>query len=297
MGKIIRYRRRLPWEKTGRRSPGEPPAWQAGGKNWSRKRRGLDSVKMALMVVIVGAVGGLGVQAIHNPGQIGELRSTEPTSKRTRVVVAQADPSSPMEVAGAARVVDGDTLEIGAQVIRIHGIDAPEASQTCQLPKGTWDCSTAAVNLLRAMIEGKEVRCAGHEFDQYERLIARCATDEVPDIGAQLVTAGLAWAFIKYSNDYIGVEKGPRAKKIGVWQSKTQPPWEYRARRWETAAKSTSADGDCPIKGNINAKGERIYHAPWSKHYAKTQIDTLKGERWFCTEAEARAAGWRAPYR
>jgi endonuclease YncB( thermonuclease family) len=200
-----------------------------------------------------------------------------------------------MELAGPARVVDGDTLEIGTQTIRIHGIDAPEASQICLLPKGTWDCSSAAVNVLRAIVEGKEVRCAGHEFDQYRRLIAHCATDEVPDIGAQLVASGLAWAFIKYSNNYAGLEKGPRAKRIGIWQSKTQPPWEYRARRWETATKL--ATEGCPIKGNINAKGERIYHAPWSKHYARTKVDPSKGERWFCTEAEAKAAGWRAPYR
>jgi hypothetical protein len=43
--------------------------------------------------------------------------------------------------------------------------------------------------------------------------------------------------------------------------------------------------------------GEKIYHAPWSKHYAATRIDTAKGERRFCSEAEAKAAGWRAPYR
>jgi len=55
--------------------------------------------------------------------------------------------------------------------------------------------------------------------------------------------------------------------------------------------------GNYPIKGNINAKGEKIYHAPWSKHYAATKIDTSKGERWFCSEAEAKAAGWRAAYR
>ena len=106
----------------------------------------------------------------------------------------------------------------------------------------------------------------------------------------------MAWAFVKYSRDYVGLEKEPRAKKIGIWQAKTQPPWEYRTRRWETAQKVSSSDG-CPIKGNINAKGERIYHAPWSISYAATRIDPSKGERWFCSEAEAKAAGWRAPYR
>jgi len=88
----------------------------------------------------------------------------------------------------------------------------------------------------------------------------------------------LAWAFIKYSSDYT-----------------SQPPWEYRAQ----AMGDSGADhaGEFPIKGNINAKGEKIYHALWSKHYAATKIDTSKGERWFCSEAEAKAAGWRAAYR
>jgi len=114
-------------------------------------------------------------------------------------------------------------------------------------------------------------------------------------MGARLVATGLAWAFVKYSIDYSGLDIAPRARKVGIWQSKTQPPWEYRARRWETAAQIMPSG--CPIKGNIKAKGEKIYHAPWSKHYAATRIDTAKGERWFCSEAEARAAGWRAPYR
>ena len=115
----------------------------------------------------------------------------------------------------------------------------------------------------------------------------------MPDIGARLVASGLAWAFLKYSTDYQALE--PRTRHIGIWQSKTQPPWEYRARRWQTAQKLTPQG--CPIKGNINAKGERIYHAPWSNSYAATRIDPSKGERWFFSEAEAKAAGWRAPYR
>lgn len=141
------------------------------------------------------------------------------------------------------------------------------------------------------MTAGKWVRCDGQQFDDYGRLIAKCSTDEVPDIGARIVATGLAWAFLKYSHDYAGLE--PRARRIGIWRSKTQPPWEYRARRWATAQQLTPQG--CPIKGNINARGEHIYHPPWSKSYAKTRIETSKGERWFCTEAEAIAAGWRAP--
>lgn len=49
----------------------------------------------------------------------------------------------------------------------------------------------------------------------------------------------------------------------------------------------------CNIKGNVSTKGERIYHVPGQKYYADTQIQSSHGERWFCSEAEAKAAGWR----
>ncbi len=49
----------------------------------------------------------------------------------------------------------------------------------------------------------------------------------------------------------------------------------------------------CDIKGNVNTKGERIYHVPGQKYYDDTVIQPSHGERWFCSEAEARAAGWR----
>lgn len=51
--------------------------------------------------------------------------------------------------------------------------------------------------------------------------------------------------------------------------------------------------GDCVIKGNINTQGERIYHVPGQKYYNDTRISASHGERWFCSEEEARAAGWR----
>jgi endonuclease YncB( thermonuclease family) len=54
-------------------------------------------------------------------------------------------------------------------------------------------------------------------------------------------------------------------------------------------------DGDCRIKGNISDRGDRIYHVPGSRHYDRTRIDTARGERWFCSAADARAAGFRAP--
>ena len=60
------------------------------------------------------------------------------------------------------------------------------------------------------------------------------------------------------------------------------------------AEPAPATDTSCDIKGNISVKnGDRIYHIPGQKYYAETRINAGQGERWFCSEAEARAAGWR----
>jgi len=69
----------------------------------------------------------------------------------------------------------------------------------------------------------------------------------------------------------------------------------------EAADASHGSDGqndvleECLIKGNIGKGGTRIYHVPGSQHYSRTKISLSKGERWFCSEAEAQSAGWRPP--
>lgn len=55
----------------------------------------------------------------------------------------------------------------------------------------------------------------------------------------------------------------------------------------------TTPPSGCEIKGNINADGEKIFHVPDGGSYAATTINTSQGERWFCTEDEAKANGWR----
>jgi hypothetical protein len=60
------------------------------------------------------------------------------------------------------------------------------------------------------------------------------------------------------------------------------------------AVSQASHSASCNIKGNISIEtGERIYHVPGQKYYDRTRIRQEYGERWFCSEAEARAAGWR----
>lgn len=70
--------------------------------------------------------------------------------------------------------------------------------------------------------------------------------------------------------------------------------WVPLKMLWHTTIGGESKS--CRIKGNINLSGERIYHVPGGKWYRETRINALEGERWFCSEAEARAAGWRRSY-
>lgn len=212
------------------------------------------------------------------------------------VAVALASPfASAAEIAGRARVLDGDTLAIGAVRVRLHGIDAPELAQTCPEPGGgEWACGEAASARLTALTRGRPVLCAPRDRDRYGRWVAVCRAGNV-DLGARLVTEGLAWAYTRYSDDYARVEARAKTTRLGLWRSATKPAWDWRQARRGPASASTPPDPNCRIKGNINAAGTRIYHVPGSRWYERTRVNTARGQRWFCTEAEALAAGWRPP--
>ena len=205
-------------------------------------------------------------------------------------------PVQAAEITGEARVIDGDTVDIGPVRIRLHGIDAPESDQPCpRASGGKWNCGTAATRRLAELIDGQTITCEARDRDHYGRVIGVCIQDGV-DLNALLVREGLAWAYARFSKDYLSEEASARAEEVGIWQAEATPPWEFREQRWERAAAASPRPG-CPIKGNINRDGERIFHTPWSPWYDRVQIDESEGERWFCDEAEAQAAGWRAPRR
>ena len=206
-------------------------------------------------------------------------------------------------VSGPATVIDGDTLNIGAAVVRLYGIDAPEGKQTCRRNETDWRCGVDATRKLQALVAGREVICEQRDTDTYGRVVAVCSAAGT-DIGKDMVASGLALAYRHYSNDYVADEERARAARRGVWASEFTAPWDWRqsdvqvtdearSRPPSPLANRQSCRGQ--IKGNINGKGEHIYHTRSSPWYDQTQIDESSGERWFCSEQEAREAGWRAP--
>lgn len=188
-------------------------------------------------------------------------------------------------------VIDGDTLDLNGIRYRLNGIDAPEQTQNCKTATGkNWKCGEAATEMLVKLTKRKRVTCKTLGQDIYGRDIATCSAGGT-DLGRAMVAQGMAWAFLKFSDVYAGDQAQAKADKRGIWQGPAQPAWEFREQKWSAASKE--APEGCPIKGNISDNG-RIYHTPWSKWYSRTKINTAKGERWFCNEAEAQRAGWRA---
>ena len=217
-------------------------------------------------------------------------------------------------VSGVPEIVDGDTIRVEGVAIRLHGIDAPEMTQICKAapaasgfktpPADTWKCGLEARRGLANIIGRGKVTCTPTTLDRYGRTVARCHTEfrqGGADIGAEMVRSGLAWAFVRYSPDYVEIEREARTARRGIWQAETQTAWDFRAAKWQQAQVESSAPDGCTIKGNVTWKGERIYHLPWSAWYASVRMESgtalNKGKRWFCSEAEAVAAGWRPAIR
>ncbi len=200
------------------------------------------------------------------------------------------DHDATQTISGRASVVDGDTLVVSGTRVRLEGIDAPESGQSCRgHADETWNCGAAAARALQRMVTGQTVVCVRKGLDRYGRVLGICRVGNT-DIAEQLVRRGLAWAFVKYSYTYAKTEGQARALRIGVWQAENQPPWDHRALKWDAA--EDEAPAGCAIKGNVTANGH-FYHMPWSPWYGKIRMDTARGKRWFCSEAEALAAGWR----
>ena len=131
-------------------------------------------------------------------------------------------------MAGRTSVIDGDTLEMHGQRLRLHGIDAPESSQSCYLPHGrAWRCGHTAALRLRDFIGNRTVTCARKGQDRYGRMVAVCLAGG-EDLGAWLVEHGWALAYARYSGAYVERQKRAECGRVGIWQSRFRKPWEWR---------------------------------------------------------------------
>jgi endonuclease YncB( thermonuclease family) len=267
-------------------------------------RQGPGLFPIALLGVLLGIVGTTGyfkfaAAPIFNPlNVITPQTITSPYRSET--------------IVGRASVIDGDTIEIHGTRIRLFGIDAPEGSQTCLEEGKPTRCGQYSALALADKIGSSPVMCEPKDRDRYNRVVAVCRSSG-EDLNAWMVSQGMAVAYRQYSVDYVPQEEQAAALKRGIWKGDFIFPWDWRHQNENrsvralppsfksaptagspNAAQPNNATSDqCLIKGNISQSGERIYHVPGGAFYDRTVINEAQGERWFCSEAEAQAAGWR----
>ena len=128
------------------------------------------------------------------------------------------------DIAGSARVIDGDTIEVSGQRIRLHGIDAPEGRQTCRRDAATWLCGVEADRALRLFIDGRRVTCRERDVDRYGRIVAVCHAGG-QDLNGRMVAEGMALAYRRYSTEYVDEEDTAQAAGTvrRCWSSATAP--------------------------------------------------------------------------
>jgi endonuclease YncB( thermonuclease family) len=143
-------------------------------------------------------------------------------------------PRAPLEpgqpIVGRAIALDGDSLEIGGERVRLFGIDAPEARQQCRNAEGQqYACGRAATRALAALL-GARASCTLVTHDRYARDVATC-TAGGRDLGDAMVRAGHAIEYSRYSDGrYAEAEREARAAKRGVWAGTFEEPEAWRRR-------------------------------------------------------------------
>ncbi len=135
-------------------------------------------------------------------------------------------------ITGRATVIDGDTIEIRGERVRLHGVDAPESWQTCADGDGsTYRCGKEAAAALDLFLAAsRPTRCKIVERDRYERFVATCFRADGREINRWLVESGNALDWARYSNGaYAGDEDAARSQGAGIWRGKFQLPCQARA--------------------------------------------------------------------
>lgn len=197
--------------------------------------------------------------------------------------------SSP-KLEGRALAVSGDSLKISGTIVTLAGVEAPLRQQTCAKPGlRRWSCGEAAKDALAHSLRGRHIICEITGTNGDAGKSGRCSSAD-GDIAAGLVKKGHVFAVHGLFSNYASLEAEAQGAKSGLWAGDALRPEDWRAKKWDEA--KSAAPGGCPIKGHVSSSG-RVYVLPWSSEYEQTKVRETKGERWFCSEAEAMAAGWR----
>ena len=139
-------------------------------------------------------------------------------------------------IKGKVKVIDGDTVKIKNNKIRLSGIDAPELNQLCSKVflslsfisfYKKYYCGKISTEKLKRLLKNGIILCKVENIDRYKRKLATCYKNKL-NINSWLVRNGYALAYIKYSKKYILQEKEAKRDQLGIWQGTFENPWDWR---------------------------------------------------------------------
>jgi endonuclease YncB( thermonuclease family) len=227
--------------------------------------------------------------------------------------------TTPSWAAGTA-VRDGGTVQVGGVTYRLDGIDSPELDQMCiDEHADAWACGVEARDQLTKLIGDRAVRCEDLGLAPYKsRHIGICTVEgEKATLNQLVVRQGFALNFEPYARGrFKDDEAAARDKGVGLWKGCFASPYEFRRGRKDGTllGDSCRADKDqqiravlfpehpamppgCSIKGKLAVRARvtgnvGVYHLQGCRSYP----GTTEPDRWFCTEEDAQAAGFRKAY-
>lgn len=150
------------------------------------------------------------------------------------LIIIFATPALAQTMEGRASVVDGDTIEISGERIRLNGVDAPESWQRCADEVGTeYRCGKdAAFALDDWLAASRPTRCEFVERDRYGRMVANCFRADDASVADWLVRNGWAVDWVRYSDgEFADAQDEARRNGRGVWRGTFEQPCEARAMR------------------------------------------------------------------
>lgn len=188
-------------------------------------------------------------------------------------------------------VIDGDTIEVDGTMVQLYGIDAPELGQLCG-QDGRWvHCGVSAAFELHKIISLARQPVICTQANSNDRNSPAICTIGTVDLSHSMLITGYAVAAPDATPDYQQAEKSAREGSLGLWHKEFVPPSEWRAGR-RLAREPEPETGACPIKAVVRADGDRVFLVPTDEAFASATVDPRKGDRVFCSDEEARAAGW-----
>ena len=158
-------------------------------------------------------------------------------------------------LAGKARVIDGDTIEVAGVRVRLWGVDAPEKRQSCRSGRKTWSCGGLAEAALRS--RSADLRCQEKGKDRYGRVLAVCYEGR-DDVNAWLVSEGWALAYRQFAKAYVPQEAEAKAQKRGVHRGEFIAPWDWRRGKRLPALEPQGTEG----AGAVAAPDEKLPPLP-----------------------------------